>query len=269
MSIVRNIFSHDGDGNPIGSHISADGVHYALDIHTAHIHNELVNRHFLDFDTATESPSVAIVAEDTVILVADTTGFVVGGHIVIRDASSNIHEHHFNIVAVVLNTSITVNRPIDIAYTTSATLEVVLMNMNVTGSLAVPLLYEIKAPSTEVWHINRVLISITDDVVMDDAKFGGIAALTNGVVLRYNGSTIHTMSHWLANQHMIEDMYDITYSSKAPAGSYGLRGRFSFDKSDVVIRIDGSAGDTLEILIQDDLTALTTFTVKAQGHIEV
>lgn len=267
-SIVRNVWMHDGAGNPIGSHVEPGGTNYSINTHNAHVHTELVNRHFLDFDSATESPSVAIVSGDTVILVADTTGLVVGGHIVIRDASSNIHEHHFNITAVVVNTSVTVNRPIDIAYTTSAVLEVVIMNMNVVGSLAVPLVYEVKPPSNEVWHINRVIISITDNAAMDDSLFGGIAALTNGVVLRDNSTVNHTITNWLSNQHMIEDMYDITYALKAPAGSYGLRGRFTFTKNDVVIRLDGSIGDTLEILIQDNLAALSTFTMKAQGHIE-
>ena len=269
MTKLRDIWLHDGDGNSLGAHLAPDGAHYALDIHDAHIHNILVNRHFLDFDSATESPSVAIVSGDTVILVADTTGFVVGGHMVIKDDGGDIREHHFNVTAVVVNTSITVNRPIDLAYTTSATLEVVLMNMNVSGSLGTPLIYTVSPPSDEVWHLNRIIISMTDNAIMDDTKFGGLAALTNGVVLRNNSTVKHTVTHWLTNQHMAEDMYDLTYPDKVPAGTYSLRGRFSFYKNDVVIRLDGSAGDTLEILIQDDLTALTTFTIKAQGHIEI
>ena len=268
-SIVRNVWLHDSDGNPIGGHVEPDGVHYSLNIHNAHVHNILVNRHFLDYDTATENPSVAIVAGDTTILVADTTGFVGGGHIVIRDAGGDVREHHLNIISIVVNTSITVNRPIDIAYTTSATLEVVIMNMaSAAGSLAAPVVYSIAPPSDEVWHINRVMISMIDDAAMDDTKFGSLAALTNGVLLLDNKTVNDTVTMWQTNSHLAEDMYDTIYPTKVPAGVYSLRGRFSFDKNDVVIRLDGSVGDTLDIWIQDDLTALSTFTMKAQGHIE-
>jgi hypothetical protein len=240
-----------------------------LDIHDADIHNILINRHFIDFDAATENPSVAIAAGDTTVLVADTTGFAVGDDIVIKDAGGDVREHHFLITALVVNTSITVDRPIDKDYTTSATLELVAVDMNVAGTLAAPVIYEIVPPSDEVWHLLRILISITDDTAMDDAKFGGIAALTNGVVLRDNKTDDTTLTIWKSNQDMIEDMYDVTYSSKAPAGSYGLRGRFTFKNSGVAIRLDGALGETLQILIQDDLTGLSTFKIKTQGHPEI
>jgi hypothetical protein len=258
--------THDGTGNPIGS------LSGAIDVHQADVHIELRNRHFIDFDSATESPSVAIVAGDTVVLVADTTGFVVGGEIVIKDAGGDVREHHFVITAVVLNTSIAVDRPIDKAYTTSAVLEVVLINMNVVGSLAAPLVYEVTPPSDETWHLTRVIVSITDATAMDDAEFGGLGTtLTNGVTLRENKSsgTYSTITNWKNNGQMAEDMFNVEYVTRSlPAGSYGLRGRFTFTNAGAIIKLNGSTGDKLEILIQDDLTGLLTFTMKAQGHIE-
>lgn len=263
MSLVRNVFLHDGFGNPISSHEGA------LDSHDAHVHHILINRHFIDFDAATENPLVAISVGDTVISVADTTGFTAGLHMVIKDAGGDMREHHFDIISIVVNTSITVDRPIDIAYTTSAILEIVVINMaSAAGTLAVPIIYDMGPPSDKIWHIDRVLVSITDNAAMDDSLFGGIAALTNGVVLRDNKVIHDTITNWKSNQHMIEDMYDVTYADKAPADSYGLRARFSFHKCSVAIRLDGSLGETMQILIQDDLTALTTFKMKAQGHIE-
>ena len=262
-SIVRQVWLHDGTGNAIGS---LDG---AINVHDADTHIHLINQHFHDYDTPTENPSVAIVAGDTVILVADTTGFVVGDHILIEDAGGDVREHHFDITAVVVNTSITVDRPIDIAYTTSATLQEVIINMaSVVGTLAAPIVYMIAPPSDEIWHIERVLISITDQTDMDDALFGGITALTNGVALIEDKTANHTITNWKANYMMKEDMFDVHYSLKAPAGFYGLSGRFTFEKAGAIVKLDGSAGDTLEIYIQDDLTGLDTFRMKAQGHIE-
>ena len=241
----------------------------ALNIHDADIHTKIINRHFIDFDSATENPSVAIEINDTVILVASTTGFTVGDNMVIKDAGGDVREHVFIIVAVVADTSITVNRKIDVAYTTSATLEIVLTNMAVSGSLASPKTYVVEPPSDEVWHITRVLISIVDGTAMDDGKFGGISALTNGVILEEEKTPNYTITGWRSNADMKADMYDVAYSTRTvPAGSYGLTGRFTFEKSGAIVRLDGALGDKLEVYIQDDLTDLITFDMKAQGHVE-
>ena len=252
----------DTSGNAVG--VTGN----ALDIHDADIHTKVINRHFIDFDTATENPSVAIDINDTVILVASTTGFIVGDSIVIKDAGGDVREHLFDIVALVVDTSITLNRKIDIAYTTSATIEKVLINMAVAGSLATPKTYVIAPPSDEVWHITRVLISITDQTAMDDSLFGGIGALTNGVILEEEKTPNYTITGWKTNADMKSDMYDVNYSTKAPAGFFGLTGRFTFEKAGAIVRLDGALGDKLEVYIQDDLTNLDTFEMKAQGHLE-
>jgi len=256
----------DGAGNPIDSHIQADGG-YALNIHNADVHNTLINRHFIDFDSATENPSVAITAGDTLITVVSTTGFTVGDPIVIKDAGGDIREHHLEITAIVVDTSITVDRPIDQDYTTSAALELVITNMNVSGSLASPLIYEVAPPLDEIWHITRIIIAIADAGTMDDGKFGSLSTLTNGTVFRENKTALTTITNWHNNGDMAQDMFDVEYTAKAPAGENGLRGRFSNNKNAVVYRLDGANGDK-EILIQDDLTDLTSFHMKAQGHIE-
>lgn len=147
-------------------------------------------------------------------------------------------------------------------------MEKVVVNMNVNGSLSSPIIYEIKPPDDEIWHITRTLISITDQTVMDDSKFGGIAALANGVVLRENKTINDTITIWKSNQTMIEDMFNVVYSDKAPAGYYGLRGEYYFGDIAVALKLDGSIGDKLEILIQDDLRNLDTFKIKAQAHKE-
>lgn len=254
---------HDGNGKPIGS------LSGALNIHDADVHTQIINRHFVDFDSATENPLENISSGNITVLVTDTTGFSIGDHIIIRDFRGDILEHHFDIVDISIDTSIEVGRPIDNNYNTSATLEVVLINMAVSGSPASPIIYEIKPPVDEVWHITRILILITDQSVMDDSKFGGITALTNGVVLRQNNNgTISTITKWKANSDMTEDMFDVVYSDKAPAGFYGLRGRFTFTKAGSIVRLDGNLNQSLQITIQDDMTDLNIFRIKAQGHFE-
>jgi len=63
------------------------------------------------------------------------------------------------------------------------------------------------------------------------------------------------------------DMYDLTYAAKPPAGQYGLIARWTFTRAQFVADLDGATGDYLECLIQDDLTDLDSFQIKGQGRL--
>ena len=108
---------------------------------------------------------------------------------------------------------------------------------------------------------------MTDTSAMDDALFGGLTALTNGLVVRkkVNG-VFSTHANFKYNGKFADSMYDITYADKAPAGSYGLRGRWTIEASGSIIRLDGANGDELQILVQDNLTGLSSLHWNAQGH---
>jgi len=132
------------------------------------------------------------------------------------------------------------------------------------------LIFELDPPYGTVWQLTRILPTIIDGTVMDDAKFGGISALTNGVTLKATteAGRVAIFGNWKSNQDLKLDMYDVGYSDKAPAGSYGLSGRWTFTNAEVVAELDGDDADQkMEILIQDDLTDLIDFRVKAQGRV--
>jgi len=104
---------------------------------------------------------------------------------------------------------------------------------------------------------------------MDDSKFGDIAGgLTNGVLLRQNNGEINNIWNVKTNGEFGLLAYDTAYTDKAPAGSEGFRFRNTYagqSKHGVTLRLQ--PGETLEILIQDDLSGLEVFNVMAQGHI--
>jgi hypothetical protein len=260
---TNEVWLFDGTGSAIGS------LGGAVNVHQADVHTVLINRHFIDFDSSTEAIS-SVSAGDTVLLVASTTGFVDGDHVVLKDSDGYIREHHFEVIAVVADTSIELDNPVAIDYATG-TIEEVILNGAVDGS-GTTVVYEVGPPADEVWHITRVNISITDGTAMDDSEFGGLgAALEYGVVVRENknSGTYFTLTNWKINGNMVEDMYDVSYVARTlPAGSYGLRGRWTFEKAGVIVKLDGSTSDKIEVLIQDDLTDLLTFKIKAQGHKE-
>jgi len=62
---------------------------------------------------------------------------------------------------------------------------------------------------------------------------------------------------------MKEAMFDVEIQSVASQAQDGLTGRFTFEKLGQVVRI--GAGEDLQIIIQDDLTSLTSFEVIAEG----
>ena len=66
---------------------------------------------------------------------------------------------------------------------------------------------------------------------------------------------------------MALDMFDVTYTDKAPAGQYGVRGRWTFTRAEFIVELDGAAGDKFELLVQDNLTGLSTYEKKCQGRL--
>ena len=66
---------------------------------------------------------------------------------------------------------------------------------------------------------------------------------------------------------MKEDQFDVLYLPKVGASNYGVWARWSWWKSGVALKIDGTAGEKLEMLVQDNLTNLVSFHAKASGHV--
>ena len=239
-----------------------------LDVHTADTHFKLINRHVMNFTGTTSNFAGAVSAGATSFDVDDASGFSVGDGIFISEG--NIEEtDDIEIISISSNT-ITVNYQLDNTYTTAGQIEKIEENMSLNiGSLASPISFIIQPPSNETWHILRIIIFIEDEQAMDDSKFGGITnGITNGVHIRENKSQDRTLSFWQTNGDIAEDTYDVTYTDKVGGGNFGLRGRWTPKKVDVVVKLDGSLSEKLEVLIQDDLTGLVDFKMKAQGHIE-
>jgi hypothetical protein len=120
-----------------------------------------------------------------------------------------------------------------------------------------------------VVDITKILLSLTDNLAMDDSKFGGNGALTRGVVLRKNNHEFINYSNWKCNSCI--SLYSgqaAVYSDKAGGGNYGVAFQVSYSGQEnrgVTIRL--IPGDILELVIQDDLTELVSFRAVAQGHV--
>jgi hypothetical protein len=191
-------------------------------------------------------------------------GIIAGNEVILLDTVAN-RSLLMDVISVAGDV-ITVDRPIDHDFPVATTLgRIVTTNMAVDGSTT-PQIFSARAGTTELDFV-RFIIKMLDDTSMDDGRFGGIAALTNGFVFRIINSFQKTIFNFKTNGEIANYCFDIRYADKAPAGLYGFSSRITFggqSKHGVVLRI--GEGDVLQWVVQDDLSNLTKLQVVGQGH---
>lgn len=268
--LVTNV--NKGLGDLSGAFDNVTTYRGSLNVNSAWVHRKIVNETFHKHNGST-NPSGAVSAGDISITVDDATGFSTGDEVKIVEIVEGIGIQEIGIITLtnVAGSVLTLDRPLGYDYTTAATISEVATNMAVVGTLVSPVIFEVGPPLGTIWQMTRILFNITDQTAMDDSKFGGISALTNGVSLRATTEAGRTVifANWKSNSDMKMDMYDVDYATKAPAGYFGLTGRWTFTKSEVVAELDGDADpiQKLEVLIQDDLTDLDSFRMRGQGRV--
>lgn len=146
-------------------------------------------------------------------------------------------------------------------------------HMEVNGSVT-PVVFSVSMDSrlsSIAFDITQILLLVLDASTMDDSLFGGIPALTKGVVFRKveNGNTFN-ICNIKSNGEFNSTFGNANYHTKAPSGSYGLSTVLTMQTLagvGVVSRLTTTPTSTLEILIQDDLMGLSHFHAKATGHV--
>jgi hypothetical protein len=177
--------------------------------------------------------------------------------------------YYQGIALTVSATAVGLDTPLDFAYTTAAGIHSAEHDLSVNGS-GNPQIYHITPPSGTQWDVTRMLFHIEGTAAMDTSKFGDISALTNGLVVRATDGQTQNIFNVKTNGEFAERAYDITYDSKAPAGSTAFRCRRSFggqDKNGVVVRLTGATSDQLQVIVQDNCSSLEHMHVIAQGHV--
>lgn len=248
----------EATGTPIAIQVSDDG-HLLTDSPVSQIFDVLPVR---GSDTFTVAASIT---NTRVLTVVAGHGLTITDTMIFRDAGNQFIQQ-VGIVSIATNV-ITVDTPLDRAWAGNHPYG--LTDMAVDGSSSA-VTFQI-GPLGGSADVTRFIVHMEDGTAMDDGKFGGIAALTNGVVIRvYRAatSTYDTIMNAKTNGEFAQRTYDASYADNAPAGTYGFRVRRSFggeDKSGSVIRL--ANGDTFQIIIQDDLTGLLSFGIAVQGHL--
>jgi len=207
--------------------------------------------------------------EDKTLTLTDTTGFVDGTHVGVFSAENPDVFYLGTQLGAPVGNVITVDTPIDQTLQINSAIATTTINMAVDGSVTTQhfQIGPVGVGSTQIVDITRILGHILDSSAMDDGKFGGIPALTNGIVLRKNDGVIFNYWNVKTNADLALICFNFNYSDKAPGGQYGCNFRNTFaGQSTHGVVIELLPTEYLEILIQDDLTNLDEFKMMAQGH---
>lgn len=200
---------------------------------------------------------------DRTITLTSGHSTAVGNYICLKENSRFFQGMVLNVATDV----ITLDSPLDYAFTTGASCHRMSIDMTVNGSVT-PQEFQISPPAGTSWDVTKVVFHIEDSTTMDDGTFGGINALTNGIVLQSRNGIYK-------NEFNIKRNGDFSlfatkqYVDKPPSGTgYAINATRTFagqNETGVTIRL--TEGDTLVLIVQDDLTGLDVFNIVVHGHV--
>ena len=143
---------------------------------------------------------------------------------------------------------------------------------NSNASLTSPDYYRLYPLPGTKWDVTRVIFYIEDKTSMDNGKFGGIAQLSNGIVLRKKDGSYKNFINIRCNGDLVVHAYNTEYTEGAGffgAGSYSFKAVKKFagqNEMGVIIRLDGNLPEEFQAIVRDDLTDLDIVYIMIQGH---
>lgn len=178
---------------------------------------------------------------------------------------------------------LTLDTPLDFAFTTTGGCSVRTVNMAVQGSLASPITFSLSPSglSEDIqWDITRHMMIFQGEGTgaqspdVDMSNFGTQDPLVNGMVWRKVNGTTKNFFNAKTNAELKNRMYDVDIN---PADRFGLfttscrRSYAGQDKNGVVVRLennlDPALADRYDVIFQDDMTDHEIIEGVLQGHL--
>jgi hypothetical protein len=214
--------------------------------------------------------AVAIGAYD--LTVTDATSFNIGDFLGMFSGASGEGRFYFGVIKNKVGSVLTMDTPIDFPFQIGDPVVSTTRELNIDGSGA-PVTFEIVAGGATApikVDITRIMLQMTTTGTPEFGDFGDITnGLAKGVVLRRVDGETRNIWNIKTNGEIANIAYDFTvYDPASPIAVNGIAARYTFagqDKHGVVVRL--LPGDSLELIIQDNLSALLSFRAIAQGHI--
>jgi hypothetical protein len=139
----------------------------------------------------------------------------------------------------------------------------------ITEMAAVAAVYRVVPPPNYIYELHRMNMVLEDGTKFQGDLYGGISALTNGIVITTEGRkgviTNHTpqpikkSGHWALVAGVDMSMTDFT------SGNDIITVRWSFTKGGSVIVLDGKKGEFMQVNVRDTLVGLVSHIIQVQG----
>ena len=172
-------------------------------------------------------------------------------------------------VTAVSGTTITLDTPIDKQFRSDRDYTATrgTANLAVDGSVTSQI-FHAKPPSNQSWDITELVVYMIDNAAMDDTTIGGIAAVTNGIVLREKNGVYNNIGNIKKNGDLKAAGCSVLYAEKVGGGEYSVQSVCSFSNdAGVTVRLNGSLNEEIEAIVQDKLDAISTIVVSIIGHV--
>lgn len=197
-------------------------------------------------------------------------GAVVGYVIESRTADNYVQA----LIIAVVGDVITVNTPWSRTFPIGTVVALGDPRMDVLGAAtpAGAVVYSIDPSALQRIDVTRIIVSIEDTTAMDFTTFGNLAALANGCVLRklQSDGNFNNLFAWRTNGDLIERAFEHTFQSKVGGGGFGFVAKSTWagpGNRGVSLRLAGTDDEQLQLVVQDDLRALSKFRCIVQGHV--
>lgn len=245
--------------------------HGGLPVETKEPDNETVDFYFIQLVQAPTQTTADAIENTYSITVPAGSGAIVGDYIGIFFENKFYFGEALSVTGG--GTIIGLDSPLNYSYLTGSQVTIATRDLNVDGSVTrqsfnIGPVFDFQDNKI---RIRNLIFQMTDATAMDDGKFGGIAGgLVNGLFLRSN-TTDHGYRNYFnlkTNGDFANIAYDTIYADKAPAGLYGFKTKYTYAGREK----HGSApilaaGDTMDAIVQDDLTLLDSFRIIARGEV--
>ena len=163
------------------------------------------------------------------------------------------------VLSVVTNT-IEIDTLIGDIYETGINFNVSTSDLRVDGSVT-PVIFTIKPELNQIGDMNLMKFGIQSAGAMDFSLFGSAAPLTNGIVLRYKRSdgTFENAFNFKSNGDLVLRGFNHYIKEKVGGGLHSFICKIGFNgqqDNGVTIRLDGNLGEELQLVVQDNLSAI-------------
>ena len=163
--------------------------------------------------------------------------------------------------------NITLDRYIDYNYSETSGCSYNNINMAVDGSTDRQI-FSIKPNINNTWHIHRMILCGSDNIEGDDSTLLGAGTLNNGIFIRRSNGYYDNGFIARNIQDLKQVGFDVSRGDKAPAGEYSFCFRLTFagdEKIGTPLEVNGNFNETLDVIIQDDLSMLSNLYVTWEG----